>query len=364
MVRVLHVFKVMDRGGAETMIMNLYRKIDKNKIQFDFLCMDSKKGDYDDEIKELGGKIYVIAPPSKKHIIKHINDIKNIFRNYDVVHIPNMFYSGFLATIAKISGVKKIIVHSHSAFETNKNTILRKMYRGISRILINIFATNKISCGKAAAKFLFGTDKNILILNNAVDIKQFIEVNENEVNELRKDLNIDENTFVIGNVSRFVKEKNHEFFIELAKYLKSRDENAIIVLVGDGERRKYIENLIKENELEKYIKLVGKTSNVNKYMKMFSIFVLPSFFEGFPVVLIEAVASNLNSVVSDNISKEVEIVEGTVKFCSLNVKIEEWYNTMINFKDIKKYDEKIRILREKGFSVEENTEILTKLYLK
>lgn len=368
MIRVLHVFGIMNIGGAETMIMNVYRNIDRSKIQFDFLCMSKEKGDYEEEIKQLGGKIYKIAAPSKVGYIQHINDIIRICKNYgpyQAIHIPTMFHSGIVCLAAYIAKIPVRIVHSHSASEEEEN-IKRRIYNFGCRRLINIFSTVKIACGEAARDFLFGKSKKakkqVIILKNGIDIKKFSIINKERMLEAKKQLGIKENQLVIGHVGRFTKVKNHKFFIKLAKSFN--EEDYVILLIGDGELKEYIENEIKESHLENKFILTGKRNDINTMMAIMDVFVMPSIYEGFPMVLIEALASGKNCIVSDGISKEVDIDKGSIEFISLNESIQKWINEII-----RKANEKVniksrtKILEKNGFSIDKTTEILTKIYL-
>ena len=368
MIRVLHIFGIMNLGGAETMIMNVYRHMDRKKVQFDFLCMSEEKGDYEDEINQLGGRIYKISPPSKVGYVQHIKDIIRICKSYgpyQAIHIPTMFHSGIVCLAAYIAKVPVRIVHSHNA-SGKIESVKRKAYNFFCRRLINIFSTVKVSCGEVARDFLFGkskkTKEQVIILKNGIDIKKFSNIDNEDILRTKKELKIEENQMVIGHVGRFEDVKNHEYFIKLAKALG--DKNFVILLVGDGKLRKDIENKIRENNLENKFILTGKRNDVNMMMSVMNVFVMPSLYEGFPMVLIEALASGKNCVVSDNISKEVNIDGKSIEFISLNDDIQKWV-TKITKKANEKVnmEERIKILEEKGFSIDKTVEILMKIYL-
>lgn len=370
MIRVLHIYNVMNRGGAETMIMNVYRNIDREKIQFDFLCMSDKTGDYDNEILELGGRIFRISPPAESGYIRHIKDIIKILKEkgpYKVIHAPTMFHSGILCLVGYISGVPIRIAHSHSS-GINDNDLIRKIYNMICRQLIRIFATDKIACGINARDFLFGkskkTEKEVLILNNGIDLDQYYNVKKEEIMELKKELKI-QDEFIIGNVGRFAQVKNQDFFISLAENFRKKNDNFKIILVGDGELRETIEKKIKEKQLGKYFILTGKRDDIYKIMNLMDIFVMPSLYEGFPMVIIEALASGKNCVVSDKIPREIEIVNGSISFMSLEDNIQSWINEIeIKAKQHVNKEERKNILKEKGFSILDTTKILEKIYLR
>lgn len=369
-IKVLHIFKNMNRGGAETFIMNVFNNIDRNKVQFDFLCFE-ENGNYFEDIKKLGGNIFIIDKPLKKLWFKNIKDIVKIIKKnegYDVIHIPLMFYSGVVCFAAYIANVKKRIVHSHNANESQKQTLSRKIYHFISRFLINIFSTNKIACGEKARDFLFGkTKKNkkeTIILKNGINLNRFSNVDNKKVKELKMEFEILEDEIIIGNVARFSEQKNHMFFINLGTFLKNNNFKFKIILVGDGELKKEFEKKIKQNNLEKYFILTGIRKDIPELLNLFDVFLMPSLYEGFPVSIVESIAANTPCLISNTISQEVQIVKGMVFFLDLEDNLEIWVENIIKLKNIK-YPKKIIIseLIKKGFSIENSSKILEEIYL-
>lgn len=371
MIRVLHVFGIMNNGGAQKFILDTYRKINRKDIQFDFLCMSKEEGVYDKEILSLGGRIFKIDPPSKIGYKSHIKEIRKILKEtgpYTAIHITTQFHSGVVCLAAYLEKVPIRIVHSHSAGIKDKS-IKRILYSLFGRTLINLFSTDKIACGEKARNLLFGKSKKerkeVLILPNGIDIDKYIDIMKTERNELRKTMGISDETVIIGNVGRFVEIKNHEFFIRLAKYYKVNKIKVKIVLVGDGELKEHIEKLINEENLNEYFILTGIRSDIPLLMNAFDVFVMPSFYEGFPVTIIEAIASGKNCVVSDNISREVEIIDESIVFLPLKEKIETWGKKIIEQANIvNDKEERRQILIEKGFSSDSTVKILTDLYKK
>jgi len=370
MIKVLHVFGVMNMGGAETMIMNIYRNIDKSKVQFDFLCMSDSKGDYEEEIKSMGGKIYKIKPPSQTGYIGHIKAIIDICKNkgpYEAIHIPTMFHSGIVCLAAYIAKVPKRIVHSHSTSDAKK-TLKRNIYNFVCRCLINIFSSTKIACGEAAGKFLFGekaVKKNkVKILKNGISVNDYSSVNSYKQDMLRKEFGFEDDELIIGHVGRFSNVKNHAFFIELAKKMKEKRIKFKILLVGDGELKEKIEQQIYSNNLERYFLLTGKRNDIPLIMNIIDVFVMPSLYEGFPMVIIEALAANKKCVVSDTISKEVEIEKNSVSFLDINGEMELWVSEIIkkSNESVNKED-RIKILKDNGFSIDNTVEELEEIYL-
>lgn len=363
-IRVLHTFTVMNRGGAETLIMNIYRKIDKSKFSFDFLCESSAKGDYDDEIKKLGGSIFYLKQEKNRPIKNIINIVKFLKTNgpYDVIHLPNMFYAGIFCLAAKIAGINKIVVHSHSASDTKIVTFKRKMYMTMMRFLINSFSTMRLSCGEEAAKYLFGTDKNVLILKNGVDISLFSKNVNNSY--LKEEFNI-KNEMVIACIARFVKVKNHEFFIKLGNYIKVNNLKVKILLVGDGELRNKIEDMITANGLGNIVICTGLRKDINLLLSIIDVIVMPSLYEGFPLSVVEALASSTPCVLSNTIDHNAAIIPEMVKFVDLNDDISIWYDVIANLAKVKINKNCVSSrLVSAGFDINTTTHLIEEIYKK
>lgn len=366
MKRVLHVFNLMNRGGAETFVMNLYRNIDRNKINFDFLCFKDGIGAYDDEIKSLGGNIYHLKQ-SKKHPLKSYNSLVRFFKQngpFDVIHLPVMFYSGVVAKAAKKAGIKKVIVHSHNANDPGSNKIIRKIYYKICRKLINKYTDIKLACGKDAGEFLFNSLDNVTIINNGIDIDKFQSFDIKEVEKIKKQCNITDE-LVIGNVARFEEVKNHKFFIKLGEYIKENNLKIKIILVGDGSLRNSLIEEVIQKKLDNIIYFPGVRGDIPNFLHLFNVFVMPSFYEGFPVSIIESIASLTPCVVSSNVDRSVEIVKDMVEFIDLDSDISIWYNKIVEISN-KNFDKEIvkNTLINQNFDIKSICKLLEDIYLK
>ena len=271
MVRVLQISGNMNMGGQETFIMNVYRNIDRSKIQFDFVVHSKERGYYDDEIEKLGGRIYRITPMTK-NIFKHCKELKNVIKKgkYEIIHRHTSSSIVFIdLLIAKICGVKKRIVHSHN--NLSKNVILHKIFRPF----LNLLSTDKMACSIEAAKWLFGNKycKCAEVVNNGVELTKFL-FNKELRNLTRKKYDVQDN-IIIGHVGRFDYQKNHNYILKIFSKVIEKNDKYRLWLVGEGAIKEEIKQKAKEENIEKYIKFFGIVDNVNELLQGMDIFVFP-----------------------------------------------------------------------------------------
>lgn len=365
MIRVLHSVSNMDRAGIETMLMNYYRHIDRSKVQFDFLCNKIKPGAYDEEIIKMGGNIYHSPGLNPINFLKYKNYVIDILkRNSDIkiMHSHNgaLAYQSLYA--AYKYGLKNRICHAHATtIDFNMKLPLKLLYK----TQLNRVSNNFWGCGKDSIQFYFGKKiidtNNYLVLHNAIEEKDFI-YNEQKRNELRKKYNL-ENKFVIGNVARFMKQKNHTFILDLFKVILTKKDDSVLVLLGDGELLEKMKQKAKELGIDKSVMFLGNVNNVNEMYQAMDVFLLPSLFEGLPVVGIEAQAAGLRCVMSDTITKEVAITDN-IKFLNLkNDSLEKWGNEILNNVNYQREDMTKQII-DAGYSIEKEAKKLQEIYLK
>lgn len=354
--RVLHIVGQMNMGGQETFIMNLYRNIDRKKIQFDFIVHSKNRGYYDDEIEKLGGKIHRITSLSRNPI-KHCIELKNVLKNNKYIAVHRHTCSSIIAIdliIAKICGVKQRIVHSH-ANRTNRLPVAHIMFRP----LMNMFANEKLACSKDAGVFLYGKkgSKELKVINNAIEIEKY-KYNENMRNEIRKKYNSQDN-LVLGHVGRFDEAKNHKFIIEVFRDLVKKMPNAKLWLVGGGELEEEVKNQVKSYNLEEKIVFLGIRNDIEVLMMGMDVFVFPSIYEGLGIALIEAQCSGLKCMVSNNIQDEAIITNNVLKMQIDST--EEWVENICKIHEYNRYieyDEKIE-----KFGMDNLVKTIYKLYL-
>lgn len=360
-MRVLEVIGSLDRGGAETFLVNVFSNINRNKYKFDFLVFQNKKYDYEDTIKKNGGNIIYIESPKNIGIIKFIKKLKNICikNKYDVVHAHTLFNCGPCMFAAYLAGVKKRISHSHNTRYTEKNiSFKKKIYYFISKIMINIFSTDYVACGKEAGNFLYYKNKKVVVVKNGIKIEKFI-FDSNKRKELREKLKISENEIVIGHVGRLNFQKNHKYLIDVFNKLCKENDNYKLVLVGDGELKSYIDSELIKNKLENKVIMTGSIENVNEFYNVFDIFVFPSLFEGLPYTLIEAQCNGLPIISSDKVSRECNISKKIV-FLDLNPNVSEWIR-IINKENSKRYNAIDDVINN-GYSIDDTIKIIEKIY--
>ena len=373
--RVVHVVSNMHRGGAETMIMNLYRNIDRSKLQFDFICHYrkddengiDKRADYVDEIEKLGGRVFKIPSLGTSNPMEYVLNIKKVLTSkgpFEAIHVHTNKQAGFVLIGARLAGIKIRITHSHITEWSYGN----KLYSHILRSLIKINSTKYCACGIEAGINAFGyksfNSNNINILNNAIEVDKFIKIDSKDIEYLRKELNIPNENIVIGNIARFDEQKNHDFILNLANKIKKHTQEFTILLVGDGPRKGYIEEKVKDLNLGENIKLLGIRKDINNLMSLFDVFILPSLFEGLPLVSIEAQAAGTKCVVSNNVTKEIDMGLGLVSQLPINDNdLDKWESEIFDKEEnwVDKNEIERRIT-EKGYNVCQNINKLYELY--
>ena len=324
-IRVLIVSGNMDVGGIENQLMHLLRNADKDKFQIDFTTnMDHPF--YEEEILSLGGKCIHICNTEGKHFFKYCKELYKVLKGkYDIVHSHELFHSGLVLLTAKLAGVKSRIVHAHNISDADENdshsSIVRKIYNFVMRRLILHYATQFCACSSPAGAFLYGNgiskNENYNLVFNSIDVSKFMIPKEND--------SCDDWVNVLQ-VGRFTEVKNQLFSVEIANEFKKMNKKIRILCAGNNgnDYEQQVKNKIKEYGVSEYIQLLGVRKDIAAIMAQCKAFLLPSLYEGMPLVLLEAQTAGLNCVVADTFSHEADFGIGLIKWLSLECDSKEW----------------------------------------
>ena len=365
MIRILHVVsKLSINSGVMNVIMNYYRHIDRTKIQFDFLYFEERNPDFKDEIKNLGGNIFFFFLPSLKHIYRTYKEFNFFFGNnyakYRVVHLHEIYLVHFISHFCKKYDIKHLITHAHTTkYSDNPKNALRNR---IMCLGLKHSATDYFACSKAAGEFYYGKEavKNglVKVIPNAIDLEKY-KFNKAIRDKVRKELNI-ENKFVVGHIGRMATQKNQKFLLKIFAELRKENDKTVLLMVGDGPLRKELENEITKLKLNDSVILLGTRKDIPNLLMAMDVFVLPSLYEGLPVVCVEAQTTGLRCILSDMITKEVDF--GICKFVGLNQSVTIWRRYIV--KDSKFYEGRDYInIQIEDYNILKTVNKLLKLYL-
>ena len=348
------------RSGVASFLMNYYRHIDREKIQFDFLSCSLLEDNYSLEIQRLGGIVYN-APSYKKNLFKYINFVRDVIVNgtYDIIHCHQFLLSVISLSIARKNGVKTRIIHSHNNFISSK---WKKLLVYLFRKFWPLFATDFFACSEGAANFLFGKKCKYKIFNNAIEPERFI-FNNTVRSSVRNDLCLPENAFVIGYVSRFDKQKNHLFLIDVFQHIIRKNINAYLLLVGTGILQDKVKKYVTDLNISNNILFYGISKKVHELYSVMDVFVFPSLFEGLGIVGIEAQCAGLPVIASLNIPKEMQI---TPLVCWLDLKsgAEKWAEKALEYSTLKERMDMSEIITQNGYNVKTECKKMEIAYLR
>lgn len=340
-------------GGAETFLMKIYRNIDREKYQMDFIVSVKEKNFYSEEIENLGGKIFYVQPKSKS-FLKSFLEIKKIVKEQKykyVIRINEHSLSVLDLIAAKLGGAKVLIMRTSNAGTAGGKfkKLLHKTFKFLPKIIPNI----KIAPSSEAACYTFGKKQlnsgKVQLLHNAIPYKDFI-FNQEIRDKVRQDLKIG-NKLVIGHIGRFDEQKNHKFLIKIFKKIKIKNENAILLLVGNGNLEEKIKKQVEKLKLNDSVIFLGVRKDIPQLLMAMDIFVFPSLYEGMPNTVIEAQATGLKCVISDTITKEANIT-GLVKYLSINNDVDIWEKYILDNCKYKREDTS-KNFKEQGYDIKD-----------
>lgn len=363
-IRILHVIGIMNRGGAETMIMNLYRNVDRTKVQFDFVENTSEKAIFDDEILALGGCIYNCPHYNGKNHFEYKKWWNDFFKEhkgeYKIIHGHLGSTASIYLKIAKKYGLCTI-AHSHNTImKKDLNNLIYKVYSYPTRSIADYFFTCSYVAGVSRFGKKIANDSNrCYLLKNSVETKKFL-YDKDVRDQVRKEFDV-QDKIVIGHVGRFNVQKNHVFLIDIFKKIYEKNKNTVLFLLGDGEEKEKILEKVKNLDLVDCVRFLGVRNDVNKIMQCMDVMLFPSLFEGLPVTIIEAQASSLPCVLSDTITKECKIIEN-VEFLSLKTDVDTWSNVTLKMSKLPRYDSSNDIIKS-GYDIEQNAIWLQNFYI-
>lgn len=362
-IKILHVVGAMNRAGTETMLMNIYRNINREKVQFDFISYSQQDAHYDQEIRSLGGRVIKL---SKTQSIKELYQAIKKYGPYHAVHSHTLFHCGIASIAALLAGVKVRVSHAHTTLD-NSSSIIRKFYIKLMRFIINNFSTNLLACSKGAGSYLFGEksiiNKKYSYFPNVINYTEFLQFHNKEVEEFKVKEGLNKG-FTIGHIGRFMEAKNHTFLLEILKHVIKRDSNIKLLLVGDGDLRGHIEEKAKQDGIHENIRFVGVKENISTMLQSMDVFVFPSLYEGLGLVLLEAQASGIPCLVSEAIQPEADLHIGLVLKLFLADGAEVWGEKILEIanKKEKNISKIIESFEQNGYSLTGGISKLISIY--
>ncbi|MDF2906307.1 MAG: glycosyltransferase family 1 protein [Herbinix sp.] len=359
-IRVLQVLATLDRGGAEAMIMNLYRSMDHDKIQFDFVVNESdREYAHEAEIRRLGGRIYHL--PDYK-IINYFSykrawhKLLGEHPEWRIIHGHHITPAAVYMKVAKQHN-RITIAHSHS---TKGVFSVKNLIKFLLRLPMKRQVDYPVACSRSSSDWMFGKNNSkVMLIRNAIDIKKY-EYHERTRQRMREQFSLSDK-FVIGHIGNFTKAKNYPFLLNVFQTVKARNENAVLVLVGKKENNPRIEELINRMGLRNSVILTGIRSDIPELLQMMDLFLFPSLYEGLPVTLIEAQASGLRCIVSDRITEEVKLTD-RIEFLSLRNSAKDWGERILHETEIFERVSDLERITGAGYDVSREGKVLEKFY--
>jgi glycosyltransferase involved in cell wall biosynthesis len=350
-IKVLQVMSSLSRAGAQAYVMNIYRNINHDEIEFDFVVHNSEIGDYENEVIDLGGKIFRIPSYKGYNHFKYKKAWNDFFtgrKEYKLIHGHVRSTASIYLKIAKKYGLTTI-AHSHN---TSSGSGLKGIFKNILQYPIRYTADYLFACSQTAGEWLYGkraTKSNrFKVFNNAIDAEKY-RWNKKVSQNTRDSLGIPNDAIVVGHIGRFHPQKNHNQLINIFKDVKRKKENSFLLIIGDGELRDDIEKKIQTDNLKDSVILTGVRPDVPELLQAMDVFLFPSLYEGLPVTLIEAQASGLPCIISSTITKEVAITD-LMDFINLDDSVSNWSDKVLMRAKEKRKDT-LKKISEAGYDI-------------
>lgn len=355
-IRILQILSSLHvNSGVSSVVMSWYRNINRDKIQFDYLCVLENQANYIKEIKKMGGNYYLLPNPVREPL-KFLQQSYKFFKEhrYHTIHSHITHLNLFFYPLAKMFGTKNIIQHAHGTKWSDKKLNAIRNYLMLHAVWPLI--THKLACSDISGKVYFR--KGYTIINNGIDINKFAY--KPIIRQVKRHELALENNFIVGHVGRFSSEKNHKFLIDIFEVLAKIEASARLVLVGSGPLEEEIKNYVKYKNLQNKVLFLGVRHDVEDLYQAFDVLCLPSLHEGMPVVAVEAQGCGVPCVFADAITKEVLILPDSKMF-SLKDNPQKWSSKILEFKNYTRGNG-IEFLRKKGFDIEDIAKQMEKFY--
>ena len=362
----MNIAIILNKGfgadGISAFVLNNYQHFDHNKFHCELvyplilgdpdiakknLILFTQNGDSFQYFPKLNGTIFYFLKLTQFLKAKH----------FDAVHIHGSSAGVLLEALAsKIAHIKTIFIHSHNT--TGNHIFIHK----ICRFILNKIVTDPLACGNAAGIWMYGKKKKFQVIPNGIDLDKY-RFNENIRDSIRKQLGIDENCLLVGHVGGFNEQKNQKFLIDFAKIAKEHKINFHMILIGRGHTQESLINYAKSLNLLGHISFLGQRTDVNELMMGMDAFFLPSLFEGFPIVAVEAQASGLPTFMANTIAKETELTD-LIRWLPINQGPECWLKALKECKRTRNRSLYADDIAQQGFDIRTSSALLQSLYYK
>lgn len=358
------LFTILNRGGAETMVMNYYRHIDRRRVQFDFAVHREERGAYEDEIEQLGGRIFRFMPLRPWTIPQYKRQIKRFFDEhleYRIIHGQCSESGYYFYREAARRGVPVIIAHAHNAHVPFDAKLI---FRTWMKHRMRPHITHRFTCGKEAAEWLFGKEeaKSAILQRNSIDTAAFM-FDEPTRTKMREAMGISHDTLAVVHVGRFERQKNHLFVVRAFQQLHRQHHSVQLFLVGSGgDGEQTVRNLADSLQLGEAVRFLGSRSDMPQVLCAMDVFLFPSLTEGFPLSLLEAQCSGLPCVISDRVPQEACLTDLVCRL-SLSDDPKNWVDAIIHSAAMQRNRQSYaQQIADAGYDIEENVQWLQTFY--
>ena len=364
-IRILQCVTIMNRNGLENRLMDIYRNIDRTRIQFDFMTNRTEPGEFDEEIKQLGGRVYHMSRIAPGSFFRYLAELRTFFQEhpeYQIVHSHLNTLSTWPLLMAKKAGVPVRIAHSRNA-SMDRN--IKMIYKAFSRLFINGQATDRFACSRAAGIWLFGKrqveQETFRVIPNAIQLDRFLYSEEKRQN-MRTELGIGEKELAIVCVARFSPQKNHTYLLRVFREIQNRKPESKLYLVGQGELEQDIRNQIAQLGIQDHVVFLGSRPDVGAVLTAMDAFLFPSFYEGLGTVMIEAQCSALPMLASDSIPSETKLCD-SVEFASIREEPAVWADRLLALIEKTERKDNSVLIRTHGYDIRESYTWMQQFYL-